>query len=79
MEFWEQFEKCWQCLPERMAKVLSLRVKDGLDVKKICKLLRLTRTNIWVTLHRARARLRVCLENNGNQERSKEKDSRGST
>jgi RNA polymerase sigma-70 factor, ECF subfamily len=63
-EFWETFENCLKKLPQRAADAFSLREIDDLDTKQICKLLRLTPTNLWVVLHRARLQLRRCLETN---------------
>ncbi len=42
-----------------------LREVEELDTEEICKVLDVTRTNLGVLLHRARARLRGCLENQG--------------
>ncbi len=63
-EFWEVFRKCMAALPRKMAQVFSLREMDDLPTEKICKALDLTPTNLWVILHRARLRLRACLESN---------------
>jgi DNA-directed RNA polymerase specialized sigma24 family protein len=37
---------------------------DGLASDEICKVLDITPTNYWVILHRARLKLRECLEKN---------------
>jgi RNA polymerase sigma-70 factor (ECF subfamily) len=37
---------------------------DDLPAGEVCKVLSITATNLWVALHRARARLRACLEAN---------------
>lgn len=63
-DFWRVFEDCLGALPERLANVFSLRVMDSLKPDDVCKELSITSTNLWVTLHRARARLRACLEAN---------------
>jgi DNA-directed RNA polymerase specialized sigma24 family protein len=34
----------------------------GLDTDEICKELAISSTNLWVLLHRARLRLRECLQ-----------------
>jgi len=61
-EFWLIYEWCQQNLPARQAEVFMLRELVGLEPEEICKEVGLSSTNYWVTLHRARLRLRVCLE-----------------
>jgi RNA polymerase sigma-70 factor (ECF subfamily) len=61
-EFWRIYEWCQQNLPARQAEVFMLRELVGLEPEEICKEANLSSTNYWVTLHRARMRLRACLE-----------------
>lgn len=61
-EFWQIYEWCQQNLPERQGRVFMLRELVGLEPEEICEELSLSANNYWVTLHRARLRLRVCLE-----------------
>ena len=61
-KFLEQLTKCLAALSPNLADAFTLREIDGADTKEICKVLRVTETNLWVILHRARARLRECLE-----------------
>lgn len=61
-EFWTIYETCQENLPPKMAKVFILRELVGLDANEICKETGISETNYWVTLHRARMRLRECLE-----------------
>jgi len=61
-KFLEQLTKCLDALSPNLANAFTLREIDGADTKEICKVLRVTETNLWVILHRARARLRECLE-----------------
>ena len=63
-EFWTVFEHCLRGLPERMAEAFSLKVMDSMKPDEVCKALSISTTNLWVMLHRARARLRACLEAN---------------
>ncbi len=63
-EFWKTFEKCLQKLPAQTAQAFTLREIDRIDHKKICKVLNISSTNLWVMLHRARLQLRHCLESN---------------
>jgi RNA polymerase sigma-70 factor (TIGR02943 family) len=58
------FEKCLEEAPERLAQVFVLREVDELESDEICKILEVTSTNLWVMLHRARLKLRQCLELN---------------
>lgn len=73
-DFWPVFEDCLGTLPARLADVFSLRVMDSLKPDQVCKELSITPTNLWVTLHRARARLRACLEANWFASEAAEKD-----
>lgn len=61
-DFWVVFEDCLGALPELQSQAFSFRVMDDIKSEEICKLLSISATNLWVTLHRARARLRTCLE-----------------
>jgi RNA polymerase sigma-70 factor (ECF subfamily) len=61
-DFWQQVRACYGALPELQAQVFALRTFDGLSTEEICQQLGVTTTNLWVLLHRARARLRDCLE-----------------
>ncbi|MBF0386196.1 MAG: sigma-70 family RNA polymerase sigma factor [Candidatus Omnitrophica bacterium] len=63
-EFWETFEKCLKKLPPHIADAFALREIDNLDSEKICKVLKVKPTNLWVMLHRGRLLLRACMENN---------------
>ncbi len=63
-DFWRVFGDCFESLPERAAQAFSLRVMDGQDAEVTCKMLGTTSNNLFVILHRARTRLRQCLEAN---------------
>ncbi len=63
-EFWTVLQNCLQALPNRLAEAFTLRVVDNRKPDEVCKVLSITPTNLWVALHRARARLRACLEAN---------------
>ena len=49
-------------LPPTQARVFMAREWLELDAKEICKEMSLSSTNLWVLLHRARLRLRECLQ-----------------
>lgn len=61
-EFWQQVESCMEDMPPRQARVLVLHYLDDSEPETTCKQLEVTTTNLWVLLHRARLRLRACLE-----------------
>lgn len=63
-EFFEVLEVCTQKLPPAMARVFMMREWLELSSEEICQELALTPTNLYVQLHRARLRLRECLELN---------------
>lgn len=63
-EFWRVFDACRGALPERQAAVFVLRMVDEAAPESICQDLGISATNLWVLLHRARIRLRACLEAN---------------
>ncbi len=60
--FWQVFADCMQGLPARQAQAFALTELEGLDTDDLCKVLSVTSSNVWVLLHRARLRLRECLE-----------------
>lgn len=60
--FWGAFEACVAALPSRMARVFVLRELIGLEPDEVCKESGMSASNYWVTMHRARLRLRECLE-----------------
>jgi RNA polymerase sigma-70 factor (ECF subfamily) len=63
-EFWGVFTECLDGLPEAHRRAFSMREFDGLSGEEIRKVLEVTPTNLWVMLHRARTKLRRCLEMN---------------
>jgi RNA polymerase sigma-70 factor (TIGR02943 family) len=63
-QFFEVLEACVQKLPPAMARVFMMREWLELPSDEICKELALTPTNLYVQLHRARLRLRECLDLN---------------
>ncbi|XQU08038.1 sigma-70 family RNA polymerase sigma factor [Halomonas sp. LY9] len=60
--FWQVFDACMLALPDNVARIFSLRELMGLSTEEICKETGVSDTNCWVILHRARLRLRECLE-----------------
>ena len=63
-EFWDVLNDCIAQLPAQTASVFRLREIDELSTAEISGASGLSASNIWTTLHRARTRLRACLEAN---------------
>lgn len=63
-EFWQTMRDCLSKLPQRVADVFMLREMEDVPGKEICTMLRISESNLWVMLHRARMALRECLEIN---------------
>ena len=63
-QFFEVLEACASQLPTTQGRLFLMREWLELSVEEICKELALTPTNLYVQLHRARLRLRECLELN---------------
>lgn len=62
-QFWHVFEACLDGLPERHARIFMMREFIELNADEICVTLDISVSNLHVMLHRARLRLRECLEN----------------
>lgn len=62
--FFAVLELCMEGLPENTARVFAMREIMGRDTAEICADLGISDANCWVLLHRARMRLRACLEKN---------------
>ncbi len=54
--------KAIDSLPRTLKDVLILRDIKGIEAKEVCELLKITETNLYVRLHRARERVRVAVE-----------------
>jgi RNA polymerase sigma-70 factor (ECF subfamily) len=63
-EFWDVMTKCLGYLPERLRFAFIRREMDDAESAEICQDLDVSATNLWTLLHRARTRLRRCLEVN---------------
>lgn len=53
---------CIHLLPQNMRHIFVLRTMDDMDTGTICKDLGVSESNVWTTLHRARTRVRQCVE-----------------
>jgi len=61
-EFMQFLILCLSLLPEKWAKVFSMKNIDEFSTKEICKELEITPSNLWTIIHRAKLQLRGCLE-----------------
>jgi RNA polymerase sigma-70 factor (ECF subfamily) len=61
-QFFMVLEACASQLPPNQGRLFLMREWLELSCEEICKDLALTPTNLYVQLHRARLRLRECLE-----------------
>jgi RNA polymerase sigma-70 factor (ECF subfamily) len=51
-----------EALPATLKDVLILRDVEGVDAQEVCEILKITETNLYVRLHRARERVRRAVE-----------------
>ena len=61
-DFIKVLEACVEKLPGQQGRLFMMREWLELESDEICKELSITPTNLWVMLHRARLRLRECLQ-----------------
>lgn len=64
-EMGQAIQACLAELPDSQRAVFVLREIEGLDTQAVCKIVDRTVTHVGVLFHRARARLRECLETGG--------------
>ena len=62
--FFAVLEKCLESLPKTTSRAFAMREIMGMETRDICDTLRITSSNCWVLLYRARMRLRECIERN---------------
>jgi RNA polymerase sigma-70 factor (ECF subfamily) len=63
-QFLNMMDFCLEKLPPNTARVFIFREVMELESDEICQELKITATNLWVILYRARMLLRKCLEQN---------------
>jgi len=63
-DFQEVFDLCLGNLNERQRLIFLAKEVDGFEAEEICQEFDITPSNLWVILHRARLKLRGCLEKN---------------
>ena len=62
-ELREVIRLCIKHLPPNLAAAFVMKMIDEADSEEICKELGITSSNLWVMLHRARLKMRSCVEN----------------
>ena len=55
-------QRAIEALPATLKEVLILRDIEGVEAKEVCEMLKITETNLYVRLHRARERVRAAVE-----------------
>lgn len=53
---------CISLLPPNLAAAFVMKMIDEAESEEVCKELEITPSNLWVMLHRARLKMRKCLE-----------------
>ena len=61
-QFLAVLDACVEHLPPTQGRVFMMREWLELDSDEVCSTLQITPSNLWVMLHRARLRLRECLQ-----------------
>ncbi|HSR60320.1 MAG TPA: sigma-70 family RNA polymerase sigma factor [Robiginitalea sp.] len=54
-------QRCLTVLPERQARVFTMKTIQGMETEDVCKELGINPSNLWVMIHRARTALMECL------------------
>ncbi len=62
-EFQAVMEYCLSLLPDKWKAVFVMRVVEEMESDEVCKEMNCSSSNLWVILHRARLKLRECIEN----------------
>ena len=63
-QFRRILDQCISKLPDQMGRLFVLREIEEMESEEVCEILGITPSNLYTTLHRARFRLRRCLELN---------------
>jgi RNA polymerase sigma-70 factor (ECF subfamily) len=61
-ELMEIIRLCIEYLPPNLAAAFVMKMIDEIESDEICKELGITSSNLWVMLHRARLKMRSCVE-----------------
>jgi len=64
----EEFQRilalCLSYLPEHWRDIFHLKLIEEASGEEICKDLNITSSNLWVIIHRAKLKMRACIEKN---------------
>lgn len=63
-EFNSILQKCLQKLPALWLSVFTMKLMDDESTEVICSELKVSTSNFWVIIHRAKLNLRACLQKN---------------
>lgn len=63
-EFYTILQKCMITLPPKWQGVFKMSLLDDNDSDLVCKEFKITSSNFWVIMHRAKLQIRECLEKN---------------
>lgn len=61
-ELMKIIELCISLLPPNLASVFIMKMIDEAESEEVCKELGISSSNLWVMLHRARLKMRGCIE-----------------
>ena len=56
--------ECLDQLPEKQARIFKMKTIEGIETEAICNEFKISPSNLWVIIHRARTSLAKCLEKN---------------
>ena len=62
-ELMKIIQRCISLLPPNLASAFVMKMIDEAESDEVCKELEITPSNLWVMLHRARLKMRQCVEN----------------
>lgn len=63
-EFQRVLELCLSFLPPQWREVFHLKLMEECSGEEICKELEISSSNLWVIIHRAKLKMRACIEKN---------------
>lgn len=61
-EFYNVLKECLSFLPPKMAATFTMKEIEEFSTEETCKELDISPTNLWVMIHRAKLKLRKCIE-----------------
>jgi len=61
-ELMKVIQTCISLLPPNLASAFVMKMIDETESEEVCKELGITPSNLWVMLHRARLKMRQCVE-----------------